>query len=778
MATTTTRNIKIEVSTKGLPDLNRFSKELGGLNQNVKKISGSLGSLSGVLNSVLGFTFLGVGIGQIANTIDSIGLLRDRIKILSSDAAEAERAFAGLVKVANNTGQSIEGISTIYARLASVLKNSGINTENLNDLTQILQNSFRLSGATATEATSATIQLAQGLAAGAVRGQELRSVLEANVVIGDLLAKEFNTTRGNLLKLGEAGKLTADRVLRALFNAQDELNKKAGELNKTFAQSIQLLENEFSVAIQQVAKDLGAQSAFQKGIEFAIENIRTLTLVLAGLAAPFIISGIVKLGAALLALLGGVKLLIAGAVITGLLLLADRLGVLDSLAERFNTNKTEAQKLADELEKVNTQYERLSRVASGPAFRQGINRNQLQDQLKALQAQREVLRLQLDAQNLKDFAASQQNKDGVPFFLQEDPEVLKKRNLEESIKKIANESSKATAKNRGETEKATDALRKLNAQYIEGKISATEYFNTLDSAEVEKASFQFRKGQINLQQFNDRIANSDIRQFTVDVNRGKISFEEYNKAINQLQLQKLKNELDAGTISLREFNAEAAKFSEGFSASGALAIGLTSFIDSVGTSTERIGNVIADSFDKAGEALAQFVQTGKRDFSDFAQSILDDIFRIIIQTQVTGPLAQGLLGAFFAPASAATSSFAGGLGQPSAVAFASGGIVDSPTFFGFGGGRTGLAGEAGPEAILPLSRGTDGTLGVSAQVSPVTINVVNNSGAQVETRETAGPGGERIIELLIENKVKSGIASGSFDKAFQTSFGIRRKGQG
>ena len=49
--------------------------------------------------------------------------------------------------------------------------------------------------------------------------------------------------------------------------------------------------------------------------------------------------------------------------------------------------------------------------------------------------------------------------------------------------------------------------------------------------------------------------------------------------------------------------------------------------------------------------------------------------------------------------------------------FASGGVVSSPTLFKFADGgttRTGLMGEAGPEAIMPLKRGSDGSLGVQA----------------------------------------------------------------
>jgi phage-related minor tail protein len=58
--------------------------------------------------------------------------------------------------------------------------------------------------------------------------------------------------------------------------------------------------------------------------------------------------------------------------------------------------------------------------------------------------------------------------------------------------------------------------------------------------------------------------------------------------------------------------------------------------------------------------------------------------------------------------------------------FASGGVIASPIAFPLGGTRMGIAGEAGPEAILPLSRGSDGRLGVRAQGGSSPFNVTFN----------------------------------------------------
>jgi phage-related minor tail protein len=103
-------------------------------------------------------------------------------------------------------------------------------------------------------------------------------------------------------------------------------------------------------------------------------------------------------------------------------------------------------------------------------------------------------------------------------------------------------------------------------------------------------------------------------------------------------------------------------------------------------------------------------------------------------------------------------------------AFAAGGIVSRATAFGMAGGRMGVMGEAGPEAILPLTR-IGGKLGVAAQGgggSIVQVNVINNTGAPVERRESRGRDGKRQVDLIIGESV----ASGRQDGALRARFGV------
>ena len=134
----------------------------------------------------------------------------------------------------------------------------------------------------------------------------------------------------------------------------------------------------------------------------------------------------------------------------------------------------------------------------------------------------------------------------------------------------------------------------------------------------------------------------------------------------------------------------------------------------------------------------------------------------------SGGLFGGFVGGLF---NAKGNAFQGGRVVP----FATGGVVSSPTVFPMAGRNVGVMGEAGPEAIMPLTRTANGKLGVQSRGggNEMTVVINNYDAGNNETRQTRrqGPNGE---ELIID-VVSRGVARGEMDSSFGTRYGAKQR---
>lgn len=174
--------------------------------------------------------------------------------------------------------------------------------------------------------------------------------------------------------------------------------------------------------------------------------------------------------------------------------------------------------------------------------------------------------------------------------------------------------------------------------------------------------------------------------------------------------------------------------------------------------------MLTTGFNSARDAVAEFAMTGKANFKSFAVSVISDMAKIASQ-QAASSLLSGLVGlgvsavgSYFgggggngmAPGSAGAVSSNLGASQagygsayfPQALGgawsggvqlfakgagFATNSVLNTPTMFGMGNGGLGVAGEDGPEAIMPLARGPMGLLVCRWSAAPAVVRQCFNS---------------------------------------------------
>lgn len=213
---------------------------------------------------------------ELLTLINTYQNLQNRLRSTGLEAAGLSAVYKELLQVSNDTRSSVEGSVELYARLATSSKELGVSQRQLIDFTKSLNQAIILSGASANEAQAGLIQLSQGLASGTLRGDELRSVLEQLPAVADVIAKKLGVTRGELRKMGEDGKITAQTVLGAFQSARQELEERFAKTIPTLSQSFQILKNNVLTFVGELDNTIGFSTLLSRAMMLLANNLDTV----------------------------------------------------------------------------------------------------------------------------------------------------------------------------------------------------------------------------------------------------------------------------------------------------------------------------------------------------------------------------------------------------------------------------------------------------------------------------------------------------------------------
>lgn len=240
----------------------RTQQAVGGIDRSVLSLNRSLASintrgLTGVTVSALrastaldqmrGLALAaGVAVGGLVpaaivagmiRTADGAHLLSNQLKTVTKDSADLKNTQDSLFDVAQRTRSAFDATVTIYARTARATEHLGLSQQKLLRITETVQKSFAIGGATAQEAQGAAIQLSQGIASNRFSGDEFRSVAENAPVLLRGMAESLGVNIGKLREMAHAGELTADVVTKAIIGASKRIDEEFAKTTSTIEQA-------------------------------------------------------------------------------------------------------------------------------------------------------------------------------------------------------------------------------------------------------------------------------------------------------------------------------------------------------------------------------------------------------------------------------------------------------------------------------------------------------------------------------------------------------------
>lgn len=192
----------------------------------------------------------------------------DEAKKMDAQIALATRTFGSFTqgqqdvqRIAADTRSGLSETTALYGNFVRSVQEVGGSQDDAARATETFSKTLKISGADANQAASATLQFGQALASGALRGDELNSILEASPRLARLLTESMGTSIGQIKKLGEEGKLTSDKLLDALTNKKFTagIDAEFRELPVTFDDAMTQVSNAATLTF----------SAFDRGGQFS-----------------------------------------------------------------------------------------------------------------------------------------------------------------------------------------------------------------------------------------------------------------------------------------------------------------------------------------------------------------------------------------------------------------------------------------------------------------------------------------------------------------------------
>lgn len=239
--------------------LSSLSRTAGTTEKSTDQLTGAFRRLAGPLAAVLSAR-------QVAQASEAYVNLTNRLRNVTNSSEELANAQDAVFRSAQEARQPLDATAELYQRIATNADALGLSASGVAGVVDTINKTLAVSGTSAAQAEGALRQLGQAFGSGALRGDELNSVLEGVPILAKTIADGLGVTVGELRELGKAGALTSESLVEAIQRQGSAVDDAFGNIQATGGQALTVLGNSLTKAVGEFDQATGASGAFANSI--------------------------------------------------------------------------------------------------------------------------------------------------------------------------------------------------------------------------------------------------------------------------------------------------------------------------------------------------------------------------------------------------------------------------------------------------------------------------------------------------------------------------------
>ena len=214
-----------------------------------------------------------LAVRELVAMSDQYANITGRLKLATSSQQEFATAQAQVYAIAQRTSSSLESTATLYARLAQSTAEYGLSQQRQLALTETINRTFTISGASAEAAANTITQFNQSLAGGVLRAEEFNSVVENSPRLAKAMADGMGKSMGELRAAVNNGQVSVDKLVAALESQAGVIQREYEQMPLTVERAMVQMRNAITQLVGDASQQFGAGGALAEGISLLARNL-------------------------------------------------------------------------------------------------------------------------------------------------------------------------------------------------------------------------------------------------------------------------------------------------------------------------------------------------------------------------------------------------------------------------------------------------------------------------------------------------------------------------